>query len=98
MFYERDQLWKRIGVQPEKRLRELESHRDLVTLRDDLRIELAALHNQVGKPDKALATLSTHDFQPWEGGEGLALEQYTRSRLKLGRAAFGQGGWRDGGP
>jgi len=91
VFYERDQLWKRIGVAPEKRLRELEARLDLVTSRDDLCIELSALYNQVGQPDKALATLLGRNFQPWEGGEGLALEQHTRTRLLLGRAALKRG-------
>src|SRR5439155_4661099 len=30
VLYERDQLWKRLGEQPRKRLRELERHLDLV--------------------------------------------------------------------
>jgi tetratricopeptide (TPR) repeat protein len=91
VFYERDQLWKRIGVSPEKRLRELEARLDLAALRDDLCIELSALYNQVGQPDKALATLLGRNFQPWEGGEGMALEQYARTRLMLGRAALKRG-------
>ena len=91
VFYERDQLWKRIGVSPEKRLRELEARLDLVTPRDDLCIELSALYNQVGQPDKALATLLGRNFQPWEGGEGMAVEQYVRTRLMLGRAALKRG-------
>ena len=69
---------------PEKRLRELEARLDLVTPRDDLSIELSALYNQVGQPDKALATLLGRNFQPWEGGEGMALEQYARTRLRSG--------------
>jgi tetratricopeptide (TPR) repeat protein len=91
VFYERDQLWKRIGVSPEKRLRELEARLDLATLRDDLCIELSALCNQVGQPEKALAMLLGRNFQPWEGGEGMALEQYTRTRLALGRATLKRG-------
>jgi len=84
-------LWKRIGVSPEKRLRELEARLDLVRLRDDLSIELSALHNQVGQPDKALAAILVRNFQPWEGGEGMALEQFARARLTLGRAALKRG-------
>ena len=91
IFYERDQLWKRTGVEPAKRLAELEARLDLVARRDDLTIELAALHNQTGSPEKALAVMLGRDFQPWEGGEGLALEQYARSRLKLGRFALRSG-------
>lgn len=35
--------------------------------------------------------LVSRDFQPWEGGEGLALEQYVETRLALGRAALRNG-------
>ena len=91
IFYERDQLWKRTGVEPGKRLAELEDRLDLVARRDDLTIELAALYNQTGSPEKALATLLGRNFQPWEGGEGLALEQYARCRLKLGHLALRSG-------
>ncbi|HTA95528.1 MAG TPA: tetratricopeptide repeat protein, partial [Verrucomicrobiae bacterium] len=53
LLYERDQLWKRLGTQPEKRLRELEKFPDLVQQRDDLSIELCALYNQTGQHEKA---------------------------------------------
>ena len=53
LLYERDQLWKRLGEKPEKRLRELEKHPDLVRQRDDLSLELCALYNQTGQHDKA---------------------------------------------
>ena len=90
LLYERDQLWKRLGVAPAKRLRELERHRDLVSARDDLSLELCALYNQTGRPRDALAILSTRRFQPWEGGEGQALQQHVRTHLLLGRAALAQ--------
>jgi len=88
VLYERDQLWKRLGVSPKKRLRHLRQHAELVAQRDDLSVELAALLNQTGRHDEALVVLSGRRFQPWEGGEGLALGQYVRSRLALGRAAL----------
>jgi tetratricopeptide (TPR) repeat protein len=88
VFYERDQLWKRVGRPLDKRLAELEARGDLVASRDDLCVELSALLNQVGRPRDALAVLLGRQFQPWEGGEGLALEQYVETRLALGRAAL----------
>ncbi|HEY9174232.1 MAG TPA: DUF5107 domain-containing protein, partial [Verrucomicrobiae bacterium] len=91
LLFERDQLWKRLGVTPVRRLRELEPRRDLVRQRDDLSIELCALYNQTGQHDKALALVSRRHFQPWEGGEGGPLGQWVRSHLALGRAAL-QGG------
>ncbi len=52
VLYERDQLWKRIGESPERRLAELEKFPDLVRLRDDLSVELATLYNQTCQPEK----------------------------------------------
>jgi len=91
LLYERDQLWKRLGEKPRKRLRELEKHRHLVQQRDDLSVELCALYNQTGQHDKALALVSARNFQPWEGGEGGALGQWTRSHLALARLALSRG-------
>ena len=46
LLYERDQLWKRLGEKPSRRLSEMEKHLDLVERRDDLSVELCALYNQ----------------------------------------------------
>ena len=91
LVYERDQLWKRLGVAPARRLRELEKRPAAVTARDDLAVELCALLNQTGRPERAAALLAARKFQPWEGGEGQALGQHVRSRLALGRAALARG-------
>jgi tetratricopeptide (TPR) repeat protein len=88
LFYERDQLWKRLRERPERRLRELSKHPELVNRRDDLSIELCALYNQTRQHDKAAQLVCARKFQPWEGGEGGPLGQHVRSRLALGRAAF----------
>ena len=91
LLFERDQLWKRLGQSPAKRLRELEKHVDLVGQRDDLSVEICALYNQTGRHAKALHVVAGRTFQPWEGGEGQALGQHVRSHLALGRAALGKG-------
>jgi tetratricopeptide (TPR) repeat protein len=91
LLYERDQLWKRLGESPARRLRELEKYPALVSERDDLSVELCALYNQAGRHEDALALLSARKFHPWEGGEGQALGQYVRTRLALGRAALSAG-------
>ncbi len=90
LLYERDQLCKRLGEPPQNRLRELEKHRDLVDQRDDLSIELCALYNQMGAPERALPIISQRHFQPWEGGEGQAMAQHVRTHLSLGRRALSQ--------
>jgi len=88
LLFERDQLWKRLGEKPEKRLRELTSHPHLVQLRDDLSIELCALYNQTGRHEQAARLVGSRQFQPWEGGEGGPLGQHVRAQLGLGRAAL----------
>ena len=91
LLYERDQLWKRLGVKPAKRLRELDGRLNLVRQRDDLSVELCALYNQTGDHAKALALVGSRHFQPWEGGEGGPLGQWVRSNLALGREALSGG-------
>jgi tetratricopeptide (TPR) repeat protein len=88
LLYERDQLWKRLGEKPAKRLRELERHPELVRQRDDLSVELCALYNQIGAHARALELIRSRNFQPWEGGEGGPLGQWVRAHLALGREAL----------
>jgi tetratricopeptide (TPR) repeat protein len=90
LCYERDQLWKRLGDKPGKRLRELEKHPGLVRQRDDLSLELCALYNQTGRHAKAAELVAGRQFQPWEGGEGGPMGQHVRAQLALGRAALGK--------
>jgi tetratricopeptide (TPR) repeat protein len=88
LLFERDQLAKRLGEAPDRRLRLLEKHLDLIATRDDLSVELCALYNQTGQPAKAAAIIAGRHFQPWEGGEGQAMGQHVRSQLLLGREAL----------
>jgi tetratricopeptide (TPR) repeat protein len=85
ILYEQDQLFKRLGEAPAKRLAALENARNLVDRRDDLSVELADLYNHIGRPAEALRILLARKFQPWEGGEGGVLAQYVRAHLLLGR-------------
>ncbi len=89
--YERDQLWKRIGIPIADRLAEFERNLHLVNQRDDLTVELATLYNQTRQPRRAAALLSNRRFQPWEGGEGAVLGQYVRTQLALGQHALENG-------
>ena len=77
-----------MGNSPGKRLRKLSRHLNLVRNRDDLSVELCALYNQTGQPEKALSLVTHRKFQPWEGGEGQALGQHVRTHLALGRRAL----------
>ena len=89
LVFENDQLAKRLGDSPSKRLKVLAKSNDLLGTRDDLALELCTLYNQTGQPAKALAILTARNFQPWEGGEGGPMGQYIRAHLLLGRAADG---------
>lgn len=91
IFYEYDQLCKKLRDSAEKRLSVLESKLQLVAERDDCTVELAALYNQTEQPERALALLKSRRFHPWEGGEGQVLRQYTVACLLLGRKALEQG-------
>jgi tetratricopeptide (TPR) repeat protein len=91
LLYEQDQLAKRTGAAPKARLERLEQHAALVNQRDDLSVELASLYNQTEQSERALRTMQSRQFQPWEGGEGLAIAQHVRAHLALGRRALSKG-------
>ena len=76
---------------PEERLRELRRHPELLAGRDDLAVELATLLNATDASEEALEILKTRKFQPWEGGEGLVLSQWTRANLALGKKLLASG-------
>lgn len=73
---EYDQLCSKAGYSNEARLQLLEAHLDLVTHRDVLYLEYITLLNNTGQYDKALECLTSHQFHPWEGGEGKVSAQY----------------------
>jgi tetratricopeptide (TPR) repeat protein len=91
LLYESDQLHKRLKTPPQTRLDTLQSKRALVDSRDDLTVELATLLNQLGQPTAALDVLLSRQFQPWEGGEGLVLAQFTAAHLALAKDQLQQG-------
>lgn len=91
VFYELDQLYKKIGLAPETRLAKLEEHMDLVKLRDDLYVEWVGLRNALGRHKEALEALASRHFHPWEGGEGKVTGQYVLAHVELGKAALAEG-------
>jgi tetratricopeptide (TPR) repeat protein len=88
LLYEMDQLDKRIGLSPDKRLARLEQQVALADRRDDLTVERVTLYNETGHSTKALEVLRSRRFHPWEGGEGLVSGQYVWSHSILGREAL----------
>ena len=91
ILYEYDQLLRRTGHVLTERLATLEANTSLVEQRDDLSVELAALHNNLDQPKRALDLLLSREFQPWEGGEGLVLSQYVRANVLLAHRSLQRG-------
>ena len=59
--------------------------------RDDCTLALATLYNLTGKPEQALAILTSRRFHPWEGGEGSVLRPFTTAHPLIGRKALDVG-------
>ncbi len=91
VFYELDQLYKKIGLAPETRLAKLEEHMELVKQRDDLYVEWVGLRNALGQHKEALEALASRHFHPWEGGEGKVTGQYVLAHVELSKAALAEG-------
>ena len=91
ILFEFDQLAKRKGCRPEERLARLENNLMLVEQREDLCVELAALYNCLGQPEKALVIVRKSTFHPWEGGEGIVTGQYMDAHWLLGRQELEKG-------
>ncbi len=91
VLFELDQLLRKTGAAPDSRLEGLLAHPGLVASRDDLSVEVAALHNRLGQPELALAIVSTRRFHPWEGGEGKVMAQHVSANLAMGRRSLEAG-------
>lgn len=88
ILMELDQLYKRIQKSPAKRLQILQQYPQLTAQRDDLLLEEITLLNQVGKYQEAMTKLDSHQFHPWEGGEGKVPAQYQICRVELAKQAI----------
>ena len=85
VFFELDQLYKRLNYTPEQRLENLARHPGLVRQRDDLTIEYITLLNLLGRPVEAYQALMGRNFHPWEGGEGKVTGQYVASLVEMAK-------------
>ncbi|MEO6455401.1 MAG: DUF5107 domain-containing protein [Ginsengibacter sp.] len=85
ILMELDQLYKRLNVEPGKRLQFLEEHLPLVESRDDLYLERITLYNRLGNYVKAKALMQSYKFHPWEGGEGKVAGQYLIAHIQLAK-------------
>jgi len=81
LWYESDQLWKRLGRSAADRLERIPAP---ALHRDDLAVEYAELLTAAGRPGEALELLLSRPFAPWEGGEGRALAAWDNANAALG--------------
>lgn len=81
LLLERDGLAARLAEPLEARLARLDVDPELVASRDDLAITQATLLTLTGRPRDAVAALAGRRFQPWEGGEGVALGAWEWAQL-----------------
>lgn len=88
ILMELDQLYKRLNYDPKKRFELLNSHPELIEQRDDLYLELAALHNTLGNYSEAYRLIMSRIFHPWEGGEGKVTGQYLFSLKEMAKLAI----------
>ena len=81
LWYESDQLWKRLDRPAAQRLERIP---EAALHRDDLAVEYAELLTALDRPHDALALLLSRPFAPWEGGEGRALAAWDHANEALG--------------
>jgi tetratricopeptide (TPR) repeat protein len=95
LLHGRDQLARRAGESPAERLARLETHRSVISDRDDLTLEYCSLLNQLGRFSESIALMRGRRFVPWEGGEGLTTNAWVRAQLGLGRSHLRRGDARE---
>jgi tetratricopeptide (TPR) repeat protein len=95
VFYELDQLCKKLGRPAEERLARLLEYKALVDARDDLYIEYVTLLNTLGRHEDAIRALEVRNFHPWEGGEGKTTGQHVLAHVELAKAKLLAGEYRE---
>jgi hypothetical protein len=90
LLMELDLLHKLNNYPAWDRLKLLEKHINLVEQRNDLYMERLTLYNQLGDFETAQALISERNFQPWEGGEGKIVLQYSICHIELAKQALEQ--------
>ena len=86
VFFELDQLYKILNYPLEDRLLNMNSHSELLEMRDDLYTEYITLLNLNGEHENAYKRIMSHNFHPWEGGEGKIPAQYRIALIEKAKA------------
>jgi tetratricopeptide (TPR) repeat protein len=95
VFYELDQLYKKVGTAPAERYSRLERNFRLVQERDDLYAEYVTLLNTLGRHEEAIAAMNARKFHPWEGGEGKITAQHLFAHVELAKQALRENRYAD---
>lgn len=90
VFLEMDQLHKKLGYTPERRLTYYEKYKEIALERDDACIEYITLKNFTGRHKEAYELLTQRKFHPWEGGEGKATSQYVSALVEMAKGEIAQ--------
>ncbi|PTT61097.1 DUF5107 domain-containing protein [Arthrobacter sp. HMWF013] len=90
LVFERAVLAGLRGLPVRDRIAGIERHSPSVLSRDDLTLLYANLLIDAGRADEALDILSTRSFQPFEGGEGMALDAYDRAAVHCARTLMSE--------
>ncbi len=88
IFLEMDQLYQRINLSLEERLKNYNDNIALIEKRDDLYTEYVTLLNTLGMYREAHDRITSHNFRTWEGAEGKISAQFKLSLFMLATEAF----------
>jgi tetratricopeptide (TPR) repeat protein len=91
ILMELDQLYKRLNFDSPLRLALLKKHQDTSEIRDDIYLEIAALHNFAGDYEVAYEHLMNRKFHPWEGGEGKVSWHYIYCLVEMAKVNIEKG-------
>ncbi|MCR4807945.1 MAG: DUF5107 domain-containing protein [Lachnospiraceae bacterium] len=76
VFLELDQLYQKLQVPLDVRLKVFRDNIGLIEKRDDLYVEYVTLLNSLGLYDEAYEKIVSHSFRTWEGAEGKITNQF----------------------
>lgn len=87
VFFELDQLYKMMNYSLQERLDNMNANPDLLEKRDDLYTEYITLLNMNGEYENAYTRIMSHNFHPWEGGEGKIPAQYRIALMNMAKTS-----------
>ncbi len=87
VFFELDSLYKTLNYSPKDRLDNMIANEALLEKRDDLYTEYITLLNLSGKYENAYHRIMSHNFHPWEGGEGKIPAQYRIALMNMAKTS-----------